>query len=148
MLPKENMERSFTRCLDGLKEGKINDSTEKDTRGNGRHATKESPNENETDLTAVPMHSFSSGEDKDLEIIALHPESRQQLEDETIAESFLDDGKSCVLYKEIGSRVYICQTECRLCPYKVFLCCVEIFLEFLRFCLSCTHSVTHHCSHR
>ena len=99
MLPKEKMERSFTR-LDGLKEGKIIDSTEKDTRGNGRHATKESSNENETDLTVMPMHSFSSGEDKDLEIIALHPESRQQLEDETIAESFLDEGKSCSLIKK------------------------------------------------
>lgn len=136
MLPKEKMERSFTR-LDGLKEGKINDSTEKDTRGNGRHATKESSNENETDLTVMPMHSF----------IALHPESRQQLEDETIVESFLDDGKSHSLYKEIGSRVYVCQAS-RLCPYKVFLCRAEIFLEILRFCMTCsTHSVTHHCSY-
>lgn len=146
MLPKEKMERSFTR-LDGLKEGKINDSTKKDTRGNGRHATKESSNENETDLTVMPMHSFSSGEDKDLEIIALYPESRQQLEDETIVESFLDDGKSHSLYKVIGSRVYICQAS-RLCPYKVFLCRAEIFLEILRFCMTCsTHSVTHHCSY-
>ena len=90
------MERSFTQCLDGLKDGKINDSAEKEsTTGNGRHITEESTNENETDLAAMPLHSFPSGEDKDLEIIALHPESGQQLEDGTIAESFLDDGKSC-----------------------------------------------------
>lgn len=86
------MDKSFTERLDGLKDGEINGSALKESaKGGGRHTT----NGNETDLTAIPMHSFSNGEDDqtDLEIIALHP-SGQQLDDGKMTASYLVEGRN------------------------------------------------------
>lgn len=93
------MDSSFTKCSDGLKDGETNGSTVKEiVQGNGRHTTKDSSQKKETELTVIPMHRFSNGEDGDLEIIALHPEGGQQLGDETMTEAYLVEGRGFLLF--------------------------------------------------
>ena len=97
------MDRPFTERLDG-KEGESNGSAVKGTAEKSRcHFTrKPSSNGNETDLTAIPMHNFSDGEEsRDLEIIALHPESGQLGDDETMTASYFIESKSFLLFEEI-----------------------------------------------
>lgn len=66
------MDRPFTQSADGAKDNENNCSALKgSTEGGERRG--------ETDLTVVPMHVISNGEDKDLEIIALHPECGPKL---------------------------------------------------------------------
>ncbi|XP_073259090.1 solute carrier family 4 member 11-like isoform X2 [Porites lutea] len=66
------MDKPFTQSSDGAKDNENNCSALKGTEGGeGR---------GETDLTVIPMHVISNGEDKDLEIIALHPECGPQLQ--------------------------------------------------------------------
>lgn len=67
------MDRPFTQSADGAKDNENNCSALKgSTEGGERRG--------ETDLTVVPMHVISNGEDKDLEIIALHPECGPKLQ--------------------------------------------------------------------
>lgn len=94
------MDRSFTQRSDGLEDGEINGSVVKeDSTGNSYYAVKDSPKGSDTDLTVIPMHSFSNVDDSVLEVIALHPESGQQLDDETTPASYLVDGKCCLPLK-------------------------------------------------
>ncbi|CAH3171756.1 unnamed protein product [Porites lobata] len=66
------MDRPFTQSSDGAKDNENNCSAVKgSTEGGERRG--------ETDLTVIPMHIISNGEDKDLEIIALHPECGPKL---------------------------------------------------------------------
>ena len=95
------MDRPFTQSLDGAKDNENNCSAVKGcTEGGERRG--------ETDLTVIPMHVISNGEDKDLEIIALHPECgpRLQRDARTMTGASLVEGDGFLLFTELTYAVY------------------------------------------
>lgn len=94
------MDRLFTQSLDGAKDNENDCSTVKGCTEGGERR-------DETDLTVIPMHLISNGEDKDLEIIALHPECGPLLQgDGTMTGASLVEGDGFLLFTELTYAVY------------------------------------------
>lgn len=116
------MDRPFTQSSDGAKDNENNCSALKgSTEGGERRG--------ETDLTVVPMHVISNGEDKDLEIIALHPECGPKLHgDDTMTGASLVEGDGFLLFTELTYAVYSMNKEMSMLTYR-YMCCLEQFSE-------------------
>ena len=115
------MDKPFTQSSDGAKDNENNCSALKGTEGGeGR---------GETDLTVIPMHVISNGEDKDLEIIALHPECGPQLQgDGTMTGASLVEGDGFPLFTELTYSVYSMNKEMSMFTCR-YMCCLEQFSE-------------------
>ena len=116
------MDRPFTQSSDGAKDNENNCSAVKgSTEGGERRG--------ETDLTVIPMHIISNGEDKDLEIIALHPECGPKLHgDGTMTGASLIEGDGFLLFTELTYAVYSMNKEMSMFTYR-YMCCLEQFSE-------------------
>lgn len=117
------MDRPFTQSSDGAKDNENNCSAVKRSSERGERR-------GETDLTVIPMHIISNGEDKDSEIIALHPEcGPPQLQgDGTMTGASLVEGDGFLLFTELTYAVYSMNKEMSMLTYK-YMCCLEQFSE-------------------
>ena len=115
------MDRPFTQSPDGAKDNENNCSAVKgSTEGGERRG--------EIDLTVIPMHIISNGEDKDLEIIALHPECGPLHGDDTMTGASLVEGDGFLLFTELTYAVYSMNKEMSMLTYR-YMCCLEQFSE-------------------
>lgn len=133
------MDRPFTQSSDGATDNENNCSALKgSTEGGERRG--------ETDLTVVPMHVISNGEDKDLEIIALHPECGPKLHgDDTMTGASLVEGDGFLLFTELTYAVYSMNKEMSMFTYRCCRICV-VWSNFPSEQLHCRTRVDYHMS--